>query len=116
MADLTFGPRRRLPDVIERSLDQAVARCGPWLDHVHRVEGAGVDVFLMRDHFSAGARGPASRRERFSLSYLVTSDQALPALTEIIAACSRPSPRPGSRRLPRSGRKRSPGVSPGRSP
>jgi alkanesulfonate monooxygenase SsuD/methylene tetrahydromethanopterin reductase-like flavin-dependent oxidoreductase (luciferase family) len=31
---------------------------GPaWLDHVRRVEDGGVDVFLVRDHFSAGAYG-----------------------------------------------------------
>jgi probable F420-dependent oxidoreductase len=31
---------------------------GPaWLDHVRRVEDGGIDVFLMRDHFSAGAYG-----------------------------------------------------------
>lgn len=31
---------------------------GPgWLDHVRRVEDSGVDVFLVRDHFSAGAYG-----------------------------------------------------------
>src|SRR6266571_1682476 len=31
---------------------------GPaWLDHVRRVEDSGVDVFLMRDHFSADAYG-----------------------------------------------------------
>jgi probable F420-dependent oxidoreductase len=31
---------------------------GPeWLDHVRRVEDAGIDVFLLRDHFSAGAFG-----------------------------------------------------------
>lgn len=31
---------------------------GPaWLDHVRRVEDGGVDVFLVRDHFSAGAFG-----------------------------------------------------------
>jgi alkanesulfonate monooxygenase SsuD/methylene tetrahydromethanopterin reductase-like flavin-dependent oxidoreductase (luciferase family) len=76
---------------------------GPaWLDHVRRVEDGGIDVFLVRDHFSAprllvGAGGPrmlrvAARhadlvgRERFGLSYLVTSDRALPALTEIIAS------------------------------
>jgi probable F420-dependent oxidoreductase len=31
---------------------------GPaWLDHVRRVEDGGVDAFLVRDHFSAGAYG-----------------------------------------------------------
>jgi probable F420-dependent oxidoreductase len=31
---------------------------GPaWLDHVRRVEDSGVNVFLVRDHFSAGAYG-----------------------------------------------------------
>ena len=31
---------------------------GPaWLDHVRRVEGAGIDALLIRDHFSAGAFG-----------------------------------------------------------
>lgn len=31
---------------------------GPaWLDHVRRVEDGGIDVFLVRDHFSAGAYG-----------------------------------------------------------
>jgi len=31
---------------------------GPaWLDHVRRIEDGGIDVFLMRDHFSAGAYG-----------------------------------------------------------
>ena len=29
-----------------------------WRDHVRRVEDAGVDVLLVRDHFSAGAFGP----------------------------------------------------------
>jgi probable F420-dependent oxidoreductase len=29
-----------------------------WHDHVRRVEAAGVDVFLVRDHFSASAFGP----------------------------------------------------------
>jgi probable F420-dependent oxidoreductase len=28
-----------------------------WLDHVRRVEDSGIDVFLVRDHFSAGAYG-----------------------------------------------------------
>jgi probable F420-dependent oxidoreductase len=28
-----------------------------WLDHVRRVEDGGIDVFLVRDHFSAGAYG-----------------------------------------------------------
>jgi probable F420-dependent oxidoreductase len=31
---------------------------GPqWLDHVRQIEDAGIDVFLVRDHFSAGAFG-----------------------------------------------------------
>src|SRR2546421_10693341 len=28
-----------------------------WLDHARRVEDAGIDVLLIRDHFSAGAFG-----------------------------------------------------------
>ena len=36
---------------------------GPaWLDHVRRVEDGGIDVFLVRDHFSAGAYGRGDRR------------------------------------------------------
>jgi alkanesulfonate monooxygenase SsuD/methylene tetrahydromethanopterin reductase-like flavin-dependent oxidoreductase (luciferase family) len=36
---------------------------GPaWLDHVRRVEDAGVDVFLLRDHFSAGPTASSSLR------------------------------------------------------
>ncbi len=39
-----------------------VSESGPggpdWLDQARRVEDAGIDVFLVRDHFSAGAFGP----------------------------------------------------------
>jgi alkanesulfonate monooxygenase SsuD/methylene tetrahydromethanopterin reductase-like flavin-dependent oxidoreductase (luciferase family) len=42
----------RFGDVNEAVLD------GPaWLDHARRVEDAGVDVFLVRDHFAAEAFG-----------------------------------------------------------
>lgn len=37
---------------------------GPaWADHARRVEDAGVDSLLIRDHFSAGARRRASTEE-----------------------------------------------------
>jgi len=39
-------------------VNETVLDGGAWRDHVRRVEDAGVDVFLMRDHFSAGAFGP----------------------------------------------------------
>jgi probable F420-dependent oxidoreductase len=38
-------------------VSEAVPGARAWLDHVRRVEDAGVDVFLVRDHFSAGAFG-----------------------------------------------------------
>ncbi len=86
-----------------------------WADHARAAEEAGVGSLLLRDHFSAGAFGQqlapfsalaaavwqmptiyvgspaqicddlASRRERFGLSYLVTSDHDLPALSTVIA-------------------------------
>jgi probable F420-dependent oxidoreductase len=39
-------------------VNETVLDGGAWRDHVRRVEDAGVDVFLMRDHFSAAAFGP----------------------------------------------------------
>jgi probable F420-dependent oxidoreductase len=39
-------------------VNETVLDGGAWRDHVRRVEDAGVDVFLVRDHFSAGAFGP----------------------------------------------------------
>jgi probable F420-dependent oxidoreductase len=38
-------------------VNESVSGGPAWLDHVRRVEDGGVDVFLMRDHFSAGAYG-----------------------------------------------------------
>ena len=38
-------------------VNEAVLDGPAWLDHVRRVEDAGVDVFLVRDHFAAGAFG-----------------------------------------------------------
>src|SRR5258708_10057232 len=81
------GRRWRLPGVIERSsgglrpravrrspghvhpgwlmtsklrfgvVNESVLGGSAWLDHVRRVEDVGIDVFLVRDHFSAGAYG-----------------------------------------------------------
>ena len=39
-------------------VNETVLDGGAWRDHVRRVEDAGVDVFLVRDHFSAAAFGP----------------------------------------------------------
>jgi len=39
-------------------VNETVLDGGAWRDHVRRVEDAGVDVFLLRDHFSAAAFGP----------------------------------------------------------
>jgi probable F420-dependent oxidoreductase len=39
-------------------VNESVLDAGAWRDHVRRVEDAGVDVFLVRDHFSAAAFGP----------------------------------------------------------
>jgi probable F420-dependent oxidoreductase len=39
-------------------VNESIMDGGAWRDHVRRVEDAGVDVFLVRDHFSAGAFGP----------------------------------------------------------
>jgi probable F420-dependent oxidoreductase len=38
-------------------VNESVRRGAAWLDHVRRVEDSGVDVFLVRDHFLAGAYG-----------------------------------------------------------
>lgn len=38
-------------------VNESVLSGSAWLDHVRRVEDAGIDVFLVRDHFSAGAYG-----------------------------------------------------------
>src|SRR5512146_3302945 len=46
MAELRFG-------VVSESVPQGRA----WLDHARRIEDAGIDVLLIRDHFSAGAFG-----------------------------------------------------------
>ncbi|HEY1321552.1 MAG TPA: LLM class flavin-dependent oxidoreductase, partial [Streptosporangiaceae bacterium] len=46
MAELRFG-------VVSESVRQGRA----WLDHARRIEDAGIDVLLIRDHFSAGAFG-----------------------------------------------------------
>src|SRR6266496_6597761 len=46
MAELRFG-------VVSESVPQGRA----WLDHARRIEDAGVDSLLIRDHFSAGAFG-----------------------------------------------------------
>src|SRR5690242_3572818 len=46
MAELRFG-------VVSESVLQGRA----WLDHARRIEDAGIDVLLIRDHFSAGAFG-----------------------------------------------------------
>jgi len=46
MAELRFG-------VVSESVLQGRA----WLDHARRIEDAGIDVLLIRDHFSAGAVG-----------------------------------------------------------
>jgi probable F420-dependent oxidoreductase len=46
MGELRFG-------VVNESVPDGRA----WIDHVRRVEDAGVDVFLVRDHFAAGAFG-----------------------------------------------------------
>src|SRR2546429_6504985 len=46
MAELRFG-------VVSESVRQGRA----WLDHARRVEDTGIDVLLIRDHFSAGAFG-----------------------------------------------------------
>ncbi len=48
MSKLRFG-------VVNESVSFADGR--GWLDHVRRVEDSGVDVFLVRDHFSAAAYG-----------------------------------------------------------
>src|SRR5256885_15283793 len=47
MAELRFG-------VVSESVLPGRA----WLDHARRIEDAGIDVLLIRDHFSAGAVGP----------------------------------------------------------
>ena len=39
-------------------VNETVLDAGAWRDHVRRVEDAGVDVLLVRDHFSAAAFGP----------------------------------------------------------
>src|SRR6201996_8171999 len=46
MAELRFG-------VVSESVLQGRV----WLDHARRIEDAGIDVLLIRDHFSAGAFG-----------------------------------------------------------
>ena len=46
MAELRFG-------VVSESVQDGRA----WLDHARRIEDAGIDVLLIRDHFSAGAFG-----------------------------------------------------------
>jgi len=46
MTELRFG-------VVSESVPEGRA----WLDHARRVEDAGIDVLLIRDHFSAGAFG-----------------------------------------------------------
>src|SRR5437773_11528778 len=46
MAELRFG-------VVSESVRDGRA----WLDHARRVEDTGIDVLLLRDHFSAGAFG-----------------------------------------------------------
>ncbi|HEY1324430.1 MAG TPA: LLM class flavin-dependent oxidoreductase, partial [Streptosporangiaceae bacterium] len=46
MAELRFG-------VVSESVLPGRA----WLDHARRIEDAGIDVLLIRDHFSAGAFG-----------------------------------------------------------
>src|SRR5205085_1106665 len=46
MAELRFG-------VVSESVRDGRA----WLDHARRIEDAGIDVLLIRDHFSAGAFG-----------------------------------------------------------
>ncbi len=38
-------------------VNESVLGGSAWLDHVRRVEDVGIDVFLVRDHFSAGAYG-----------------------------------------------------------
>src|SRR2546430_6391943 len=47
MAELRFG-------VVSESVQDGRA----WLDHARRIEDTGIDVLLIRDHFSAGAFGP----------------------------------------------------------
>jgi len=47
MAELRFG-------VVSESVPEGRA----WLDHARRIEDTGIDVLLIRDHFSAGAFGP----------------------------------------------------------
>src|SRR5215510_15237648 len=39
------------------AVNESVSGGPAWLDHVRRVEDGGVDAFLVRDHFSAGAFG-----------------------------------------------------------
>jgi probable F420-dependent oxidoreductase len=38
-------------------VSESVPRGRAWLDHARRIEDAGIDVLLIRDHFSAGAFG-----------------------------------------------------------
>jgi probable F420-dependent oxidoreductase len=38
-------------------VNESVPGGSAWLDHVRRVEDGGIDAFLVRDHFSAGAYG-----------------------------------------------------------
>ena len=46
MAELRFGV-----------VSESVLHGRAWLDHARRIEDAGIDVLLIRDHFSAGAFG-----------------------------------------------------------
>src|SRR5690348_14501618 len=47
MAELRFG-------VVSESVREGRA----WLDYARQIEDIGIDVLLIRDHFSAGAFGP----------------------------------------------------------
>lgn len=39
-------------------INERVADASEWLHHVRRIEAAGIDTLLLRDHFSVGAFGP----------------------------------------------------------
>jgi hypothetical protein len=84
MSKLRFG-------VVDESVSGGPGGPG-WLDHVRKVEDSGVDVFLVRDHFSAAwtwacCRGTRADRGLSSgrAARACTSDRHLPAVTEIVA-------------------------------
>ncbi len=58
-------------------VSESVLAGAAWPDHARGIEDAGIGA--LREDLQ-------SRRERFGLSYLVTPDRALPALTKIIAS------------------------------